>query len=118
VGFAIRTGSSQSNAMLGTLGFDQMLNKKATLAVDILSEFQVGGDAGTLPANINLALATPPRVVSGTNIPSQKDNPIALSAGGRFLVSGFTLMANGLVPIKTGGMQASLIWTLGLERSF
>lgn len=118
VGFALRTGSGQNNAVVGTLGFDHMLNKQATVAVDILSEFQAGGDAGKLPGDINLSLSSPPRIVPGSNVPSQKDNPMALSAGGRFLVSGFTLMANGLVPLKSGGLQASFIWTLGLERSF
>ncbi len=118
VGFAMRSGEGQNSALLGTFGFDHRVNKQATIAVDLLSEFQAGGDSGKLPADIVLAKATPPRTVQGTNIPSQKDNPIALSAGGRFLVSGYTLTANGVVPVKSGGMQAKLIWTLGVERSF
>lgn len=118
VGYALRTGTSENNALLGSFGFDQMLNKRATLAVDILSEFQAGGDAGKLPPNVTFSAASPVRTVQGSNIPNEKDNPIALSAGGRFLVNGYTLLANGVKPIKSGGMQANFIWTLGLERVF
>ena len=35
--------------MLGTFGFDQMVSRKVTLAFDVLSELQAGGDAGQLP---------------------------------------------------------------------
>lgn len=117
LGFSLRTGDGQNNAMLATFGFDQLLSPAVTLAIDVLSEFQAGGDEGKLPQSI--VFANPAgRVVRGTNIPNTKDNPVALSLGGRFLVAGYTLVANGLIPVKSGGLQSSLAWTLGVERTF
>lgn len=114
LGFAMRGGKNENNAMLLTLGFDHSLNRAATVAVDLLSEFQMRGDAGTLPQSIVL----PARTISGTNIPLEKDNPMALSFGGRFLIKDYTLITNALVPVKSGGMQAKFAWTLGIERTF
>jgi hypothetical protein len=114
VGYASRTGEGQNNAILATLGFDYMLSKAATVAVDLLSQMQAGGTTGKLPATIPIT-GNP---ISGTNIPDKKDNPIGLSAGGRFLLGDFTVLANGLVPIKSGGLQSKFIWTLGVERTF
>jgi hypothetical protein len=113
VGVALRTGEGQTNAMLATLGFDHMLTRSATLAVDLLSEFQVGDNATTLPGAIPL-----PTPLQATNIKDEKDNPAALSVGGRFLLGNFTLIGNGLVPIKAGGLQAKFAWTFGIERTF
>jgi hypothetical protein len=113
VGLALRTGDGQTNAMLATLGFDHMLTRSATVAVDLLTEFQVGDNAGDLPEPI--ALPTP---LVATNIPDEKDNPIALSVGGRFLLGNFTLIGNGLIPVVRGGLQAKFAWTFGIERTF
>jgi hypothetical protein len=116
LGFSVRSGEGQTNAMLATVGFDQLLSPAVTLAIDLLSEFQAGTSDARLPQTITYV--SPARTVRGTNIPDTKDNPIALSLGGRFLLGGYTVVANGLLPVKTGGLQASLAWTLGLERSF
>ena len=113
VGYAAR-GEGLTNAILATVGGDYMFNKSATVAADLLSSFQAGGTAGNLPPDIDLTSGT----VAGSNIPNKKDNPIALSVGGRFLLGEFTGLANFLVPVKSGGLQAGLIWTLGIERTF
>jgi hypothetical protein len=116
LGFSVRGGEGQTNAMLATVGFDQMLSPAVTLAIDVISEFQVGEAETRLPGAI--FWSSPARTMAGTNIPDEKDNPIGLSLGARFLVGGFTLVGNGLLPVKAGGLQPSLAWTLGLERSF
>ena len=116
VGFSLRGGESQTNAALATIGFDQMLSPAVTLAIDLISEFQVGDSEVRLPDEI--FWSNPQRTLQGTNIPDGKDNPIGLSLGARFLAGGFTIVGNGLLPVKTGGLQASFAWTLGLERSF
>lgn len=113
VGVALRTGDGQTNALLTTIGFDHMLTRAATLAVDLLSEFQVGDNATSLPAPIAL-----PSPVQATNIRDEKDNPMSLSVGGRFLIGNFTLIGNGLVPVISGGLQPKFAWTLGIERTF
>jgi hypothetical protein len=114
VGYALRTGDEQTGAMVGTVGFDYMISRPATIAIDLLSSFQVGENKQTLPPTIELQNDE----IEGTNIPDEKDNPIGLSVGGRFLLGSFTLVTNGLFPLKAGGMQASFAWTLGLERTF
>jgi hypothetical protein len=114
LGFAMRTGDGQNNAFLATVGFDHMISRPFTLAVDLLSEFQSGGDAGTLPGEIHLNTQT----VQGTNIPDEKDNPMNLSIGGRFLIGNFTALVNGLIPVKSGGLQSKFAWTLGIEKTF
>jgi len=113
VGLALRTGEGQTNALLATLGFDHMLTRAATVAVDLLSETHVGHHMDELPEPIPLTPA-----VAATNIPMEKDSPIGLSVGGRFLIGNFTLIGNGLVPIKSGGLQSKFAWTLGIERTF
>ena len=113
IGLALRTGSKQTNAMLTTIGFDHMITRSATVAVDLLSEFQMGDNATELPQPI--ALPTP---IPATNIKDEKDNPIGLSVGGRFLLGNFTLIGNGLVPVKAGGLQSKFAWTFGIERTF
>ncbi len=118
VGLAIRTGEGQNSAMLGTFGFDQMLSPKVTVAFDVLSEFQAGGNAGELPPDFTVRPVGRTLIYTGSNIPSSKDNPISLSGGGRFVAGAFTILANALVPVKSGGLQANFIWTLGVDRRF
>lgn len=115
-GYALRTGDAQSDAVLATVGFDQLVTPAVTVAVDVLSEWQVGSSAVQLPPPI--VFTTPPLTIDGTNIPDRRDNLVGLSAGGRFLWSGFTLVLNGLFPLTDSGLQSNFIWTVGLERSF
>jgi hypothetical protein len=102
--------------VLATVGFDQLVTTTVTLAVDVLSEWQVGSSEIRLPPPI--VFATPPSTLVGTNIPDRRDNLVGLSAGGRFLWSGFTLVLNGLFPLSDAGLQSNFIWTAGVERSF
>ena len=118
VGFAIRTGEGQNSAMLGTFGFDQMISPKVTVALDLLSEFQAGGDEGDLPPDFVVRPVGKTLTYTGSNVPSSKDNPISLSGGGRFVAGAFTILANAVVPVKSGGLQANFIWTLGVDRRF
>lgn len=115
-GYALRTGDRQSDALLATAGFDQLVTPAVTLAVDVLSEWQVGSSEVRLPPPI--IFISPNQTIAGTNIPDRRDNLVGLSAGGRFLWSGFTLVLNGLLPLTDSGLQSNFVWTAGLERSF
>ena len=118
VGYAVRNGEGQNNALLGTLGFDQLITNQATIAVDLLSEFQASGDAGALPADFTIRPVGKSINYRGSNIETSKDNPISLSAGGRFVFGDYSVLVNGVIPIKSGGLQSNLIWTLGAARRF
>lgn len=115
-GYALRTGSAQNDAVLATLGFDQLVTPQVTVALDVLSEWQVGNSGVHLPPPI--VFANPASTLTGTNIPDRRDNVVGLSAGGRFLWRGFTLVLNGLFPLTDAGLQSNFAWTVGLERSF
>ncbi|MHB1225622.1 MAG: hypothetical protein ACYC2G_16465 [Gemmatimonadaceae bacterium] len=115
-GYALRTGDAQNDAVLATAGFDQLVTPAVTLAVDVLSEWQVGSSEVRLPPPI--VFTSPALTIDGTNIPDRRDNLVGLSAGGRFLWRGFTLVLNGLFPLTDTGLQSNFVWTAGLERSF
>jgi hypothetical protein len=115
-GYAYRAGDLQNDAVLATVGFDQLLAPWVTAAVDLISEWQVGDSELILPEPTHFDL--PPRDVSQTNIPDDRDDLVSASAGARFLVGGFSLVGNALIPLRDAGMQANVVWTVGVERAF
>jgi hypothetical protein len=90
----------------------------ATLAFDLISEWQVGESPLTLPQPI--ALDTPyVRVLPATNIPYRRDDRLDASLGVKFNVRGGTvLVVNGIVPLKQASLQPQYIWTVGLDFNF
>ena len=117
-GFALRSGDQQTNAVLFTAGFDQLLSPKATLAVDAITEWQMGDSKLTLPSAIRFAGANA-TTLPATDIPDRKDNIINLSAGAKFSVSGMNVIVNGILPLGNGGVQSRTgRYTLGVERTF
>jgi hypothetical protein len=117
-GYAFRGGEAQNDAVLLTAGFDQLVSRTVTLAVDAISEFQVGESALTLPQQISFA-GSPARTVAATNIPDRRDDLVNLSVGAKFVFARVTAVANGILPLGNGGMQSrGGIYTLGLERTF
>lgn len=117
-GFAFRSGDQQTNAVLFTAGFDQLLSPRATLAIDAITEWQTGDSKLTLPRTIQFA-GTNASTLPATDIPDRKDNIINLSAGAKFTFSGATIIVNGILPLGDGGMQSKTgMYTLGVERTF
>lgn len=117
-GYAFRAGDAQTDAVLLTAGFDQLLSPRATLAVDLISELQVGDSELVLPPAIQyVGVAT--TSLPATDIPDRRDDIVNLSVGAKFDLAGLTAVVNGILPLGNGGMQArSGIFTLGLERTF
>lgn len=113
-GYALRTGDAQTDAVLATVGFDQLLAPWATLAADLISEWQVG-DSRELPEDIVFLSG---QQLPATNIPNQRDDVLSASLGARFTARGFSFVVNGLFPLRDAGLQSGFIWTLGAERSF
>ena len=117
-GFAFRGGDTQTNAALLTVGFDHLAARWATIAVDLISEVQLGDSKLTLPDPITFADAAR-TTLPVTNIPDRRDDLFNLAAGAKFLVRGTTLVVNALLPLGNGGMQSKTgIYTLGIERTF
>ena len=89
----------------------------ATIAVDVITQWQVGTSPLVLPGTVTF---TVPNLwhVEPTNIPDRRDDLIDGSLGFKFLVDALTLVTNVLVPLNSGGMRANWAGTIGLERTF
>ncbi|MDH3496667.1 MAG: hypothetical protein OER21_07890 [Gemmatimonadota bacterium] len=118
VGYAARTDTLQTDAVLGTLGFDALLADWFTFAFDMVSEWQVGGNPLQLPGPI---VFTQPfdRQLPSTTIPTKREDILNASLGAKFTVrGGMVLVVNGLIPLLRTGMQPDYVWTAGLEYAF
>jgi hypothetical protein len=118
VGYLYRAGDFQNDAFLATIGFDHVLAPWATLAVDFVSELQVGTSVLTLPDPVEIEEPFF-RTVELATIPNRRDDVISGSIGFKFVTpSGLTLIANSLWPLNRGGMRTNVSWTAGLEYNF
>lgn len=117
-GYLFRSGNTITDAILATVGFDQLVSSRVTLAADLIAQFQVGTNPLVLPDKVVFA---PPlqRSVRPTNIPNRDDDIIDGSLGFKFLTgAGITIVTNALVPLNNGGIRGNLVWTTGLEYNF
>lgn len=118
VGYLFRSGDSQNNAVLATVGFDHLMAPWATMAVDLVSELQVGEGKLRLPGPVTYEEPFR-RTINVTNIPNERDDLINGSFGFKFTTrSGITLVANTLWPLNRGGLRPNVLWTAGLEYNF
>jgi hypothetical protein len=117
-GYLVRTGEMQNDAILATIGFDEQLAQWATLALDLITEWQVGDNKIVLPQSISFEEPFP-RSLESTPISVVRENLITASAGSKFRVRGGTiLLANVLIPLSDAGLQPGVVWTAGLEFAF
>src|SRR5881296_4591288 len=118
IGYVFRSGDLQNDAVLATVGFDHLMAPWATLAADLVSEFQVGESKLRLPGTVTYD-APFRRTVEPTNIPTERDDQINGSFGFKFATgAGITLVANTQWPLNRGGLRPNLLWTAGLEYNF
>src|SRR5690348_676719 len=118
VGYLFRSGDLENSAVLATVGFDHVMAPWASLAVDLVSELQVGESKLTLPGPVTYDLPFR-RTIDVTNIPSERDDLINGSFGFKFTThSGITLVGNTLWPLNRGGLRPNVLWTAGLEYNF
>jgi hypothetical protein len=118
LGYLVAGGSERADAVLATVGFDQPLGSWATIALDVLSEWEVGESRLRLPGPIQYQLPFP-RSVAPTNIADRKDHRVIGSVGFKFQTRGGPIIVtSGLIPLRPGGLQPYAGWTLGLEFTF
>jgi hypothetical protein len=118
VGYLRRVGNLRNDAVLATIGFDHLMAPAVTLAVDLISQFQVGGDKLVVPGPVTY---TEPfvRTQQTSDIPNIHDDMINGSIGMKFVLSnGPTVIVNTLVPLNKGGLRPNVLYTMGLEYSF
>ena len=117
-GYLVRTGELQNDAVLVTLGFDNLMTEWVTLAIDFISEWQVGENRINLPGN---ATFDEPfvREIQTTQVADMKQNLVAASGGLKFTVrEGTVLTTNLLFPLTRAGLLPDFVWTFGLELLF
>lgn len=116
-GMLVRSGEDATNGALVTVGFDHLLTPNATLAVDLLTNWQLGdGITFAREAVYDVPVG---RTVALTNIPEATDHLIDLSIGGKFSAgSALRVVTNLIFPINSGGIRPGLGWTAGLEYDF
>jgi len=117
-GYLARTGDLDNDAILTTLGFDQLIGSWATLAIEFIGQWQVGESKLVLPGPIHY-VSPFERTIPSSNIPASRDDVIAGSLGFKArLTGGVTLLGNTLVPLGHGGVQPGVVWTAGVEYTF
>ena len=118
VGYLHRSGTYETDVVLGTLGFDHLLAPWATLAADLISEFQVGASPLQLPAPVVIE-APYRRTIIPSTIPDRRDDIVNGSLGVKLTTgAGLTVIANGIWALNQGGLRSDIIWTAGLEYNF
>ncbi len=118
VGYVYRRSELQNDAVLATLGFDHLLAPWAMIAVDLVSELQVGENSLVLPQPL---IVEEPfmRIIDPTTIPDVRDDIVNASFGMKFVTgSGLTIVANSIWPLNDGGLRPHVMWTAGLEYGF
>jgi hypothetical protein len=117
-GYLYRNTTDANDAIIGALGFDHLMAPNVTLALDLLTNLQVGTSNLRLPQDI--AIDYPfRRVVRPTSIPEMRDDIVDGSLGFKITHPvGATLILNALVPLNTGGLRGRTIFTAGLEYAF
>jgi hypothetical protein len=117
-GYAARTDTVQTDAILATLGFDALVAEWATIAAELISEWQLGDTKITLPGPLEY-VAPFPRSYPATSIPDRRQDVMNMALGAKFAVrGGVVLVLNALVPIRKAGLQPDVAWTAGVEYTF
>jgi hypothetical protein len=118
MGYQYRGRELDNDAFLLTAGFDELLAPWATLAGDLITEFQVGTSRLTIPPDVTLE-APFRRTVRASSIPERRDDIVNASLGTKLsLPQRVTFLANAVFPLNRGGMRPDVLWTLGAEYTF
>jgi hypothetical protein len=117
VGYLYRGTDLGNDALLANLGFDQALAPWATIAAEVLSEWETGKNKHRLKQTVNYVVPYK-RTVSITDIPNKRDNRMNASLGFKFRTGGPNIVTNALIPVLRGGLQPNVVWTTGLEFNF
>lgn len=117
-GVLVSNADWQSNRVLATVGFDQLVGQQVTFAGDLVGSFQMGENKLVLPEPVIYTAPSPAELLL-TDIPDESDNFLDASIGAKILAgSDFRIVTNLLVPLTAGGVRPSVLWTVGLERTF
>jgi hypothetical protein len=118
VGYLYRHSELQNDALLATAGFDQVIAPWAAIAVDLVSELQVGDEGLRVPDPVIIE-APFRRTIRPALIPNTRDDLVNGSIGTKLTAApGLTVVLNSLWPLNRGGLRANVVWTAGVEYGF
>jgi hypothetical protein len=118
VGYLYRGGQFETDAVLATAGFDHLLAPWATLALDVISQLQVGESPLQVPGPVEIE-APYHRTIIPTVIPDTRDDIVDGSVGVKLTAApGLTVVGNSEWSLNHGGLRPDVIWTAGLEYNF
>jgi hypothetical protein len=118
LGITVRDSPDLNNSVEASAGFDALVSTRTTMAVDLLSSWQVGASKVDVPPPV-VFQAPVQHTVDLTNIPSQKDDFLNLALGFKFQTrGGLQFVTNVLFPLRNAGLQPAVVWTGGVEYSF
>jgi hypothetical protein len=118
VGYLYRGGQFENDAVLATAGFDHLLAPWATLAIDVISQLQVGESPLQVPGPVEIQ-APYHRTIIPTVIPDTRDDIVDGSVGVKLTAApGLTVVGNSEWSLNHGGLRPDVIWTAGLEYNF
>lgn len=117
-GYLYHAAKQQNDALLGAVGFDQRLADPVTLALDLVTELQVGNSKLPLPSLVTFE--TPfRRTLNPTNIPNTRDDIVNGSFGFKLSPARrTTIVLNTLFPLNHGGLRPTIVWTGAVEYTF
>lgn len=118
LGYRYWAGGVANDALLATVGFDQLLGPRTSFAASLISEFQVGESVHRLPDPVTV-VGEFARVVRPAELPDIRDDAVSVALGFKFATrSGLTAVVNGMVPVQRGGPRPDLGLTAGVEYAF
>jgi hypothetical protein len=118
LGYLYRGGEFENDAVLATAGFDHLLAPWATLAVDLISQLQVGESPLQVPGPVHIE-APYHRTIVPSVIPDSRDDIVDGSIGIKLTAAqGLTVVGNSEWSLNRGGLRPDVIWTAGLEYNF
>jgi hypothetical protein len=117
-GYFARGSTKLNDAALATVGFDVLATTWLTVAADVASQKQIGREPFSLAGTVRF-LYPVEREVGFSNVPNRRDDRLDGSIGVKLTNNrGLTGLANLYFPLKSAGLQAPFIWTLGAQYDF
>ncbi len=118
VGYIHRGAALENSDVLVTTGVDNLIGRKATLALDLISSWQVGASKLVPPGPVTFQQPIV-RQVQVTDIPNERDNIIDAAIGTKIAASDkLNFVLNTILPVNRAGVRPDAVWTLGLEYNF
>lgn len=118
LGYRYWEGDAANDAVLATVGFDQLLGPRASFAASLVSEFQVGASVFRLPEPVTIREPFV-RTIRPVEIPDIRDDALSASLGFRFIPQpGLVATVNGVAALTRGGPRPDLALSAGLQYGF